>query len=96
MIKPTSTVTSKPDRSPRPWAIALAGALVLTGGAVAAVAAKRAALLRRRQEDEVVGRRPRENPREMKRETGWGSGASCGWPSAFKSPSVFARSSPSR
>ena len=39
MIKPTSTVTNKPDRSPRPWAIALAGALVLTGGAVAAVAA---------------------------------------------------------
>ena len=39
MIKPTSTVANKPDRSPRPWAIALAGALVLTGGAVAAVAA---------------------------------------------------------
>ena len=39
MIKPTSTVTNKPDRSPRSWAIALAGALVLTGGAVAAVAA---------------------------------------------------------
>ena len=39
MIKPTSTVTNKPDRSPRRWAIALAGALVLTGGAVAAVAA---------------------------------------------------------
>jgi glucose/arabinose dehydrogenase len=39
MIKPTSTVTSKPDRSPRPWAIALAAAFVLTGGAVAAVAA---------------------------------------------------------
>jgi glucose/arabinose dehydrogenase len=39
MIKPTTTVASKPDRSPRPWAIALAGALVLTSGAVAAVAA---------------------------------------------------------
>ena len=39
MIKPTSTVTNKPDRSPRRWAIALAGALVLTAGAVAAVAA---------------------------------------------------------
>ncbi|MFM8376586.1 MAG: PQQ-dependent sugar dehydrogenase, partial [Phenylobacterium sp.] len=39
MIKPTSNVANKPDRSPRPWAIALAGALVLTGGAVAAVAA---------------------------------------------------------
>jgi glucose/arabinose dehydrogenase len=39
MIKPTSTVTNKPDRSPRPWAIALAGAFVLSGGAVAAGAA---------------------------------------------------------
>ena len=39
MIKPTSTVTNKPDRTPRPWAIALAAAFVLTGGAVAAVAA---------------------------------------------------------
>lgn len=39
MTKPTSTVATKPYRSPRPWAIALAGALVLTGGAVAAVAA---------------------------------------------------------
>jgi glucose/arabinose dehydrogenase len=39
MIKPTSTVTNTPDRTPRPWAIALAAALVLTGGAVAAVAA---------------------------------------------------------
>ena len=38
MIKPTSTVANKPDRSPRPWAIALAGAFVLTGGAVAAMA----------------------------------------------------------
>ena len=42
MIKPTSTVTNKPDRSPRPWAIALAAAFVLTGGAVAAVAAMKA------------------------------------------------------
>lgn len=39
MIKPTSTVTNKPARTPRPWAIALAAAFVLTGGAVAAVAA---------------------------------------------------------
>ncbi|MCA3641765.1 MAG: PQQ-dependent sugar dehydrogenase [Methylobacterium sp.] len=39
MTKPTSTVTNKPVRPPRPWAIALAGALVLTGGAVAAFAA---------------------------------------------------------
>jgi len=39
MIKPTSTVTNKPVRPPRPWAIALAGAFVLTGGAVAAFAA---------------------------------------------------------
>lgn len=39
MIKPPSTVSNKPTRSRRPWAIALAGALVLTGGAVAAVAA---------------------------------------------------------
>jgi glucose/arabinose dehydrogenase len=42
VIKPTSTVTNKPDRSPRPWAIALAAAFVLTGGAVAAVAAMKA------------------------------------------------------
>ena len=39
MTKPTSTVATKPYRSPRTWAIALAGALVLTGGAFAAVAA---------------------------------------------------------
>lgn len=39
MIKPTSTVTNKPVRTPRPWAIALAAAFVLTGGAVAAFAA---------------------------------------------------------
>lgn len=39
MIKPTSTVTNKPARTPRPWAIALAAAFVLTGGAVAAFAA---------------------------------------------------------
>lgn len=39
MIKPTSTITNKPARTPRPWAIALAAAFVLTGGAVAAVAA---------------------------------------------------------
>jgi len=39
MIKPTSIVTNKPDRASRPWAIALAAAFVLTGGAVAAVAA---------------------------------------------------------
>ncbi|MCA6322039.1 MAG: PQQ-dependent sugar dehydrogenase, partial [Phenylobacterium sp.] len=39
MIKPTSTVTNKPARTPRPWAIALAAAFVLTCGAVAAFAA---------------------------------------------------------
>lgn len=39
MIKPTSTFTNKPARTLRPWAIALAAAFVLTGGAVAAVAA---------------------------------------------------------
>jgi glucose/arabinose dehydrogenase len=36
MIKPSSTVANRPDRSRRPWAIALAGAFVLTGGAIAA------------------------------------------------------------
>lgn len=41
MIKPTSTVTNKPVRTPRPWAIALAAAFVLTGGAVAAFAAQK-------------------------------------------------------
>ena len=34
----------------------------------------------------LSGAAPRENPREMNREAGWGSGASRGWPSAAPRP----------